>query len=159
MANKPETTVVGNLTADPELRYTSTGTAYCKFTVAGTPSHFDKTLGKFVDGETLFMRCTAWRALAEHLAESMTIGQRLIVSGRLEQNNWVDDDGNKHSLIVLNVDEAGPSLLFATAVLTKASGKSSAGKPKADDPWATSEPGEKQLVGAGPAGFDDPPPF
>jgi single-strand DNA-binding protein len=114
-----EMTVVGNLTADPELRYTGAGVAMARFTVASTPRVRDKATNEYRDGEPLFLTCTAWRTLAEHLAESLTKGARVVVVGRLRQSRWEDDKGEKRSMIQLDVDEVGPSLRFATAKVAK----------------------------------------
>lgn len=139
MAN--EMTVVGNLTADPELRYTSAGVAMARFTVASTPRVRDKDTNTYKDGEPLFLTCTAWRTLAEHLAESLTKGARVVVVGRLRQSRWEDDKGEKRSMIQLDVDEVGPSLRFATAKVAKLT-RSNGGDGftpafDGDDAWAS----------------------
>ncbi|MEV0570202.1 single-stranded DNA-binding protein [Dactylosporangium sp. NPDC050588] len=134
-------TVVGNLTADPELRYTGAGVAMARFTVASTPRVRDKDTNAYKDGEPLFLTCTAWRAVAEHLAESLTKGARVVVVGRLRQSRWEDDKGEKRSMIQLDVDEVGPSLRFATAKVVKLN-RSSGGDGftpafDGDDAWAS----------------------
>lgn len=125
MAGEQQTTIVGNLTAAPELKVTPNGASVCKFTVASTPRRLDKASGNWVDGDALFMRCTVWRELADHAAESLGKGDRVIVQGRLRQDNWEDrETGAKRSLIVMEVDEIGPSLRFAQAKVTRVGGDS-----------------------------------
>lgn len=115
MANDTIMTIVGNLTADPELRFTNSGIPVASFTVASTPRTFDKQSGEWKDGEALFMRCSAWRDLAENVAESLTKGARVIVQGRLQQRSYTDKEGNQRTALDLQVDEVGPSLRYATA--------------------------------------------
>lgn len=123
MAGEPSITIIGNLTADPELRFTPNGAAVANFTVASTPRTFDRQANDYRDGTTLFMRCSAWRNLAEHLAESLHRGDRVIVSGVLQAREWTDkDSGEQRSSTELQVDEVGPSLRYATAQVTKAQG-------------------------------------
>jgi single-strand DNA-binding protein len=144
MANETTVTVVGNLTAAPELRYTENGVAMAKFTVASTPRVFDKTRNEYRDGEPLFLSCTAWRELAEHAAESLTKGTRVVVQGRLRLSRWETDEGDKRSAYGLDVDEVGPSLRFATASVRKMTrtrpgdGFTPADAP--DDAWASAAP-------------------
>ena len=121
MANETITTVVGNLTADPELRFTPSGAAVANFTVAATPRMLDRQRGQWRDGDALFMRCTIWRDAAEHVAESLTRGDRVVVQGRLRQRSFETRDGDKRTVVELEVDEIGPSLRYATAKVTKAS--------------------------------------
>jgi len=164
MAGETVITVIGNLTADPELRFTSASTAVSNFTVASTSRVFDRASGEWKDGETMFLRCNAWRDLGEHVAESLVRGARVVVQGRLKQRSFDTKDGESRTVVELDVDEVGPSLKYATAKVTKISKNS--GKPQAkaapaaavaeDDPWGT--PAEADLVGAG-AGFASPPPF
>jgi single-strand DNA-binding protein len=136
-------TIVGNLTADPELRFINSGAAVANFTIASTPRVFDKAAGEYKDGETLFMRCNLWRDAAENVAESLTRGARVIATGNLKSRSY-DKDGEKRTVTELEVDEIGPSLRYATAAVTKLNrggGGQGAGKsqPKpADDPWGTS---------------------
>ncbi len=111
-------TLAGNLTADPELRFTPSGVAVANFTVASTPRTFDRQSGQWADGDALFLRCTAWRQLAEHTAESLTKGTRVIVTGRLRQRTFTTDD-ELRTVLELDVDELGPSLRYATATVTK----------------------------------------
>lgn len=120
MANETTLAVVGNLTAAPDLRYTTAGVAMVKFTVASTPRVFDRASGEYKDGDPLFLTCTAWREMAEHIAESLTKGARVVLTGRLRLSRWETDEGEKRSAYGLDVDEVGPSLRFATAVVRKA---------------------------------------
>lgn len=115
MAGETVITVVGNLTADPELRYTNSGVPVASFTVASTPRTFDRQSGEWRDGDALFLRCSAWRQLGENIAESLEKGARVVVQGRLKQNSYQDRDGNNRTSIELDVDEIGPSLRYATA--------------------------------------------
>ncbi|MEV4233547.1 single-stranded DNA-binding protein, partial [Nocardia sp. NPDC049737] len=114
MAGDTVITVIGNLTADPELRFTANGTAVADFTVASTPRYFDRNSNEFKDGDPLFLRCSIWREAAENAAESLTRGSRVIVSGRLKQRRWQTDDGQNRTTTELEVDEVGPSLRYAT---------------------------------------------
>lgn len=141
MAGEPIITVVGHLTADPELRFTPSGAAVANFTVASTPRTFDKASGEWKDGEALFLRCSVWRQSAENIAESLTRGTRVIVTGRLKQRSF-EKDGQKRSVVELEVDEVGPSLRYATARVERAArsggdGQREQRRPQpADDPWA-----------------------
>jgi len=119
MAGDTTLTIVGNLTADPELRFTPSGAAVADFTVASTPRRFDKTANEWRDGETLFMRCSIWRDAAENVAESLRKGMRVIAVGNLVQRSWDDRDGNKRTVVELQVEEVGPSLRKAKAVMTR----------------------------------------
>lgn len=120
MAGDTIITVVGNLTADPEVGQTQAGMHYANFTVASTPRTFDRQSNEWKDGEALFMRCTAWRDQADHAAASLTRGTRVIVTGKLKQRSFEDRDKNKRTVIELEVDEVGPSLLFANADVQRA---------------------------------------
>jgi single-strand DNA-binding protein len=160
MAGDTIITVVGNLTADPELRFTPSGAAVANFTVASTPRTFDRQSNEWKDGEALFLRCNIWRQAAEHVAESLTRGTRVIVSGRLKQRSFETREGEKRTVIELEVDEIGPSLRYATAKVNKSArgssgsgfgGAPSSGAP-ADDPWAAAP-------AAAGAGYSDEPPF
>ena len=115
MANETIITVVGNLTGDPELRTIASGAQVVNFTVASTPRTLDRTTQQWKDGEALFLRCSAWRDAAEHIAQSLTKGTRVIVQGRLVQRSYTTQQGEKRSTIELQVDEIGPSLRYATA--------------------------------------------
>jgi single-strand DNA-binding protein len=120
MAGETVITVVGNLTSDPELRATPSGAMVANFTVAATPRTFDRQSGEWRDGDALFMRCNVWREQAESVAESLTRGMRVMVQGRLKQRSF-EKDGQKRTVIELEVDEVGPSLKYATAKVEKAS--------------------------------------
>ncbi|MDO5700549.1 MAG: single-stranded DNA-binding protein [Bowdeniella nasicola] len=115
MAGDTLITIVGNLTADPELRFTNSGAPVANFTVASTPRQFDRETREWKDGDTLFMRCSVWRDYAENVAESLTKGMRVIVQGRLVQRNWETPEGDKRSVVECQVEEVGPVLRFATA--------------------------------------------
>lgn len=119
MAGDTNLTVVGNLVADPELRYTTSGAAVCNFTVASTPRQFDKQRNEWVDQETLFMRCSVWREAAENVAESLQKGIRVIVQGRLKARSYETKEGEKRTSTELEVDEVGPSLKYASAQVTR----------------------------------------
>jgi len=177
MAGETVITVVGNLTADPELRFTPSGAAVANFTVAATPRTFDRQSGEWKDGEALFMRCNVWRQAAENVAETLTRGMRVMATGRLKQRSFETREGEKRTVVELEVDEVGPSLKYATAKVNKVSrgggdfggggggggfgggggagstGASSGGGAPADDPW-----GSAPAAGSGPA-VDDEPPF
>jgi len=165
-------TVVGNLTADPELRFTPSGAAVANFTVASTPRQFDRQTNEWKDGEALFLRCNIWREAAENVAESLTRGARVVVTGRLKQRSFETREGEKRTVVELEVDEIGPSLRYATAKVNKASrsgggggggfgaggGGGNAGAPRSseqpkDDPWG-SAPASGSFNGA-----DEEPPF
>jgi single-strand DNA-binding protein len=169
-------TVVGNLTADPELRFTPSGAAVANFTVASTPRIFDRQSSEWKDGEALFLRCNIWREAAENVAESLTRGARVIVTGRLKQRSFETREGEKRTVFEVEVDEIGPSLRYATAKVNKASRSGGGGggggfgggggggsRPapaqqqpsggSGDDPWG-SAPASGSF-----AGGDDEPPF
>jgi len=178
MAGETTITVIGNLTGDPELRFTPSGAAVANFTVASTPRTFDRQSNEWKDGETLFMRCSIWREAAESVAESLTKGTRVVVVGRLVQRSYETREGEKRTVVELQVDEVGPSLRYATAKVTRTqrsgggggfgggggggfggggggySGGSggSAGGSQQDDPWATP-------AGGSAGGYSDEPPF
>ena len=118
MAGDTVITIIGNITADPELRFTPSGAAVANFTVASTPRQFDRTSNEWKDGETLFMRCSVWRDAAENVAESLQRGTRVLVSGRLKQRSY-EKDGAKHTVVEMEVDEIGPSLKYATAKVNR----------------------------------------
>jgi single-strand DNA-binding protein len=160
MAGETTVTVIGNLTADPELRFTPSGAAVASFTVASTPRTFDRQSGEWKDGEALFLRCNIWRQAAENVAESLTRGARVIVNGRLKQRSFETREGEKRTVVELDVDEIGPSLRYATAKINKVSRGSGGGgfggqgsSAPADDPWNSAPP-----AGSG-GGFADEPPF
>jgi single-strand DNA-binding protein len=145
-------TVVGNLTDDPELRFTASGAAVANFTVASTPRFFDKNTNDWKDGDALFLRCSIWRQAAENVAESLTKGARVVVQGRLKQRSYETREGEKRTVYELDVDEVGPSLRYATAKVTKVTrsgggGGFGGGAPAAapaDDPWAAAAPVDEE---------------
>ncbi|BCP02615.1 MULTISPECIES: single-stranded DNA-binding protein [Mycobacterium avium complex (MAC)] len=174
MAGDTTITVVGNLTADPELRFTPSGAAVANFTVASTPRIYDRQSGEWKDGEALFLRCNIWREAAENVAESLTRGSRVIVTGRLKQRSFETREGEKRTVVEVEVDEIGPSLRYATAKVNKASRSGGGGggggfgggggggsrqqaapatSAPADDPWG-SAPASGSFGGG-----DDEPPF
>ena len=145
MAGETVITVVGNLTADPELRFTQNGLPVVNFTIASTPRIFDRTANEYKDGDALFLRASCWREFAEHVAGTLTKGMRVIAQGRLRQRSYQDREGNQRTAIELEVDEIGPSLRYATAQVTRAA-RTDGQRPAASAPvqqeqqWATSEP-------------------
>lgn len=168
MAGDTVITVVGNLTGDPELRFTPSGAAVANFTVASTPRTFDRQSNEWKDGDTLFMRCSIWREAAENVAESLTKGTRVIVQGRLVQRSYETREGEKRTVVELQVDEVGPSLRYASAKVTRAQrsggggggfgggagggGGQQGGGGFDNDPWATPASG-------GGSSYSDEPPF
>lgn len=160
MSNEPTITITGNLTGDPELRYTAGGQPYARMVIAATPRRYDRTTNTWIDGETIFMRATAWRDLAEHIAATVAKGARVIATGRLRQNTWTTDDGETRWSIDLDVDDLGPSLQWATATITKAARDQQ--RPDAEPVGAernsapTGDQGEPVPAGAVAA---DAPPF
>ena len=134
MTGETVITVVGNLTADPELRFTASGAAVANFTVASTPRTFNRTSGEWEDGQPLFLRCGLWRQPAENVAESLVKGARVILTGRLRQRSFETKDGEKRTVIELEVDEIGPSLRYATATVTKATRSVGQAQPAEDEP-------------------------
>src|SRR5919201_1295946 len=120
MAGETIVTVVGNLTADPELRFTPSGAAVASFTIASTPRTFDRNTNEWKDGEALFLRCSIWRQAAENVAESLQRGMRVVAQGRLQQRSFETREGEKRTVVEMQVDEIGPSLRYATAKVTKA---------------------------------------
>lgn len=168
MAGETIITVVGNLTADPELRYTQNGLPVANFTIASTPRNFDRASGEWKDGEALFLRASVWREFAEHVAGSLTKGSRVIATGRLKQRSYQDREGNNRTAIELEIDEIGPSLRYATAQITRAAGGGGGGQSRgggqvsqapADEPWAT--PGSSNGADAwgAPGAYGDDTPF
>jgi single-strand DNA-binding protein len=145
MAGETTITVIGNLTDDPELRFLPNGTAMVKFTIASTPRTLDRESGQWKDGDPLFLNCTGWRDMAEHIAESLTKGTRVIVTGRLRLSRWEDkESGEKRSAYGLEVDEVGPSLRFAQAKVQRMnrSAKNDGFTPDVpqDDAWSIAAP-------------------
>ncbi|MEV4705307.1 single-stranded DNA-binding protein [Actinoplanes sp. NPDC049316] len=182
MAGETTITVVGNLTDDPELRFTPSGAAVAKFRIASTPRTLDRQSGEWKDGEPLFLACNIWRDAAEHVAESLQRGARVIVQGRLRQRSYETREGEKRTVYELEVDEIGPSLRYATAKVQKMNrsggggggfgGGGGGGSRQAggggggggnsssfDDPWATAAPAGNNRSGGGSSSFDDEPPF
>ena len=168
MAGETIITVVGNLTADPELRYTQGGLAVANFTIASTPRTFDRQANDWKDGEALFLRASCWREFAEHVASSLTKGSRVVATGRLKQRSYETKEGEKRTSIELEIDEIGPSLRYATAQVTRASGGAGAGggggRPQgavADEPWGASAPaaGGADDVWNTPGSYNDETPF
>lgn len=149
--NETPVTVVGNLTADPDVRFTTSGAAVANFTVASTPRKFDKATGQWQEQEALFLRCSCWRQMAENVSESLTRGQRVVVQGRLRQRSFEDRNGEKRSVMELEVDDIGPSLRWATAEVRKVD-RSGPAAPPADDPWS-----RPASAGAGRGRNEDPP--
>lgn len=139
MAGETIITIVGNLTADPELRYTQSGLAVANFTIASTPRSFDRQANGWKDGEALFLRCSVWREHAEHINASLSKGSRVIATGRLTQRSYVTKEGEKRTTVELEIDELGPSLRYATVTVTRAQshrggpgGAAGTGAPPAD---------------------------
>lgn len=171
MAGETIITVVGNLTADPELRYTQSGLAVANFTIASTPRSFDRASNDWKDGEALFMRASVWREFAEHVASSLTKGSRVIAQGRLKQRSYETKEGEKRTAIELEVDEIGPSLRYATAAVTRSAsgaggnamgGGRSGGAPIAEEPWGAPAAGAAPAAGDvwnTPGSFSDDTPF
>ena len=173
MAGETIITLVGNLTSDPELRFTPSGAAVANFTVASTPRTFDRQSNEWKDGEAMFINCSVWRQAAENVAETLTKGMRVIVQGRLRARSYETREGEKRTVVELEVDEIGPSLKYATAKVNRASrgggsggaggfGASSGGgsrsgggssQPASDDPWG-SAPASGSF-----SGTDEEPPF
>jgi single-strand DNA-binding protein len=145
MAGETPITVIGNLTADPELRFTPSGAAVANFTVASTPRTFDKQSNEWKDGDALFLNCSVWRQAAENAAESLTRGMRVIVSGRLKARSYETREGEKRTVFEIDVEEVGPSLKYATAKVAKTTrsgsggggGGYSGGGGGGDDPWSS----------------------
>ena len=149
MAGETPITVSGNLTADPELRYTPSGAAVASFTVASTARNFNRDENRWVDGETLFMRCSIWRSAAENAAESLRKGMRVIVTGRLVSRSYETKEGEKRNVTELQADDIGASLKMATAKVNKATRRSDG--TAGSDPWADAAPMGKAQ--------DEEPPF
>jgi single-strand DNA-binding protein len=167
MAGETIITIVGNLTADPELRYTQNGLPVANFTIASTPKVWDRTTGQSKDGEALFLRCSVWREFAEHVAGSLAKGMRVIAQGRLHQRAYQDRDGNSRTSIELDIEAIGPDLRFATAQVTRAAGASGtdwgevnrsrqAPPQQEQDAWST--PGSSDAWST-PGSYGDDTPF
>jgi single-strand DNA-binding protein len=177
MAGDTTITIVGNLTNDPELRFTPSGAAVASFTVASTPRSFDRQANEWKDGETLFMRCSIWRQAAENVAESLQRGMRVVVTGRLKSRTFDTREGEKRTVIEMEAEEIGPSLKYATAKVNRTTrsgggdgfgsgggsggsggscGASGSGGSTGDDPWATGSTGG---WGSSSSTSTDEPPF
>ncbi|QCX47466.1 single-stranded DNA-binding protein [Arcanobacterium haemolyticum] len=175
MAGEPIITVVGNLTADPELKYVGSGTPVASFTVASTPRNLNRQTNEWEDGEAMFVRCSVWREYAENVTESLSKGMRVVVTGKLQVRNYQRQDGSQGTSIEMQVDEVGPSLRYATAQVNRTQGNGNSGGfnqggynqgggqqqgrasydapagGSAYDPWGQAP--------AGGSSFDDAPPF
>ncbi|WP_327116636.1 single-stranded DNA-binding protein [Nocardia sp. NBC_01730] len=157
MAGDTTITVIGNITQDPELVVTTTGATVTNFTVASTPRYLDRTTNEWKDSEALFLRCNIWREPAEHVVASLTRGARVIVVGRLKQRSFQTREGEKRTVVELEVDEVGASLRFATAKVTKATRRGGWGQSNptasraggSDDPWSSLTAREPAFAGAG----------
>jgi single-strand DNA-binding protein len=171
MAGETPITVVGNLVNDPELRFTNSGAAVASFRIASTPRTFDRQSNEWKDGEALFLTCSVWRQAAENVAESLQRGARVIVTGRLKQRTYDTREGEKRTVIEIEVDEVGPSLRYATAKVQKMSrsgggggggggygSSGGGGGAPADDPWASSAPASAG-ANRSSGNFDEEPPF
>jgi len=169
MAGETVITVIGNLTGDPELRFTPSGAAVASFTVASTPRSFDRETSQWKDGDPLFLRCSVWRQYAENVAESLTKGMQVMVQGRLKQRSYQTREGENRTVIELDVDDVGPTLRFATAKITKSQrgsgggggygGGSGSGGSGGGNDWGSNNGGSVQRSGgqqSGPAPQDDP---
>jgi single-strand DNA-binding protein len=182
MAGETTITVVGNLTDDPELRFTPSGAAVANFTVASTPRNFNKQTNEWEDGEAMFLRCSIWRQAAENVAESLQRGMRVVVQGRLKARSYETREGEKRTVFEIDVEEIGPSLKFATAKVNRVSrsgggsygggqsgpsGQGGGGQGgQAEDPWATPAPAQSAPAAGGgndpwgaPGVASDEPPF
>jgi single-strand DNA-binding protein len=172
MAGETTITLVGNLTADPELRFTPSGAAVANFTVASTPRTFDRQANEWRDGDAMFLNCAVWRQAAENVAESLQKGMRVIVQGRLRSRSYETRDGERRTVFEIDVDEIGPALRYATAKVTRNTSGSSQGgggnRPfgggHSDDPWASGAPsaaGARSSQGSDPWATpqSDEPPF
>lgn len=182
MAAETVITIIGNLTADPELRTTGQGTQVAGFTIASTPRNWNRQIGQYEDGAALFLRCSAWRDLAQHCARSLSKGMRVIAQGRLTQHSYQAQDGSNRTVLDLQVDEIGPSLRYATAQVSRTGHRQADGtygnphaappvvntgtggwsqrpqqpaQPPADDPWATPPADQSSFGGSGTSGEPD----
>jgi len=171
MVNDIQLTVVGNLTADPEMRFTQSGIAVANFTIASTPRTFDRQKNEFVDGEAIFLRCSVWREYAENVAASLAKGTRVVATGKLKIRQYEDREGNKRTSTELEVDEVAPSLRYATALVQKIQRDASQTRqqPPAEDPYAGHDPNQEPWSTPGsqtsadawstPGSFGDDTPF
>ena len=152
MSGETVITIVGNLTADPELRWTQSGSPVASFTIASTPRSFDRQSGEWKDGETLFMRCTAWREMAENVAESLRKGTRAVVRGRLVQRSFETREGDRRTVVELQADEVGVSLRHARAQVTRTGGQGQQGQSSAASGFspASAPAGQESSTGSDP---------
>jgi len=155
MANEPATTITGNLTADPELRYTPAGRQVAAFTIANTPRFPDRQTGQWNDGETWFVRCSAWGDMAENIAASLSKGSAVVAAGRLRCRTWETAEGEKRVTVEMTVDDLGPSLRRAVAKVTKATRE----RPASGDAAAVPPAAAGQWSAVIPVPADDEPPF
>lgn len=135
-------TIVGNLVADPELRFTPSGAAVANFRVATTPRVYNRDTNQFEDGDAVFLTCNAWRQMAENVAESLTRGMRVVVTGKLRQRSYQTKEGEQRTVYEIEVDEAGPSLRYATATISRADRQSSGqqgGQQSGPSGWAAQD--------------------
>jgi single-strand DNA-binding protein len=165
MAGETTITLVGNLTADPELRFTPSGAAVANFTVASTPRTFDRQTNEWRDGDAMFINCAVWRQAAENVAESLQKGMRVIVQGRLKSRSYETREGERRTVFEIDVDEIGPALKYATAKVSRnAAGSGGGSRPSGgsgggglgEDPWATSGASQSSGQGARPQQGSDP---
>lgn len=147
MSGETVITIVGNLTADPELRWTQSGSPVASFTIASTPRSFDRQSGEWKDGETLFMRCTAWREMAENIAETLRKGSRTVVRGRLVQRSFETREGDRRTVVELQADEVAVSLRYARAQVTRTGGQA---QPAAASGFASAPAGQDSSTGSDP---------
>lgn len=158
MAGETTITVIGNLVSDPELRFTPGGDGVANFTVASTPRTFNRTSNEWVDAETLFMRCAAWRELSENVAESLLKGMRVVVTGKLKSRSYETKEGEKRTVIELEVDEIGPSLRYATATVVRTQRSNQQGGQQGGGGFGGAQQGNQQGGGFGgqQGGFGSP---
>lgn len=147
MSGETVITIVGNLTADPELRWTQSGSPVASFTIASTPRSFDRQSGEWKDGDTLFMRCTAWREMAENIAETLRKGSRTVVRGRLVQRSFETREGDRRTVVELQADEVAVSLRHARAQVTRTGGQT---QPDAASGFASAPAGQESSTGSDP---------
>jgi len=164
MAGETTITLVGNLTADPELRFTPSGAAVANFTVASTPRTFDRQTNEWRDGDAMFINCAVWRQAAENVAESLQKGMRVIVQGRLKSRSYETREGERRTVFEIDVDEIGPALKYATAKVSRnAAGSGGGSRPSSgggggfgEDPWAASGASQSSGQGGRPQQGSDP---
>ncbi|MGJ7439471.1 single-stranded DNA-binding protein [Aquipuribacter sp. MA13-6] len=157
MAGETIITLVGNLTGDPELRFTPSGSAVANFTVASTPRTLDRQSNEWKDGETLFMRCSIWREAAENVAESLTKGTRVVVTGRMKSRSFQTKEGENRTVIELEADEVGPSLRYATAKVNRTQRSGGPGGPGGGGGFGGGQPAQQQGGQGGGGGWSNAP--